>query len=178
MTPPRVVLDTNVVISALVFAGRRLEWMRDAWASARITPLISRAVAAELIRVLEYPRFRLSAGEREILLGDYLPVCEVVRVARTTTALIPECRDPDDRIFLELALAGKADFLVTGDADLLSLAARFSVPIVTAERLRVRIEGGLESTAGERAPARYTTTRGGNAKARRRAPKTRSRAMA
>ena len=155
-----------------------MDWLREAWASGRITPLISRAAAGELIRVLEYPRFRLSAVERVILLGDYLPVCEVVRVARTTTALIPECRDPDDRVFLELALAGKADFLVTGDADLLSLAARFSVPIVTAERLRVRIEGGLESTAGERAPARYTTTRGGNAKARRRAPKRRSRATA
>lgn len=155
-----------------------MDWLREAWASGRITPLISRAAAGELIRVLEYPRFRLSAGEREILLGDYLPVCEVVRVPRTTTALIPECRDPDDRVFLELALAGKADFLVTGDADLLSLADGFSVPIVTAERLRVRIERGPESTARERSPARYTATRGGKAKGRRRAPKARSRAMA
>ena len=51
---------------------------------------------------------------------------------------VPECRDPFNRPFLELALAGGADALVTGDADLLALADLFAVPILTPAALRKR----------------------------------------
>jgi putative PIN family toxin of toxin-antitoxin system len=146
----RAVLDTNVVVSALVFSSGRTAWLREAWQSGAVRPLVSRAVVAELLRVLEYPKFGLDREEREILLGDYLPACEVVRVSRKSRAL-PECRDPDDRAFLELALAGKADWLVTGDGDLLALARKFPVPIVSPEQFRVAL-----STASEpRAPRGY-----------------------
>lgn len=86
--------------------------------------------------MLEYPKFRLQPDEREILLGEYLPWCEVVDPKRPGP--VPQCRDAGDRIFLELALAAKADFLVTGDGDLLSLEKQFAVPIVTAERFRTQ----------------------------------------
>jgi len=46
----------------------------------------------------------------------------------------PACRDPFDVSFLQLAIAGKADLLVTGDHHLLALAGRFSCPIVAADR--------------------------------------------
>ena len=132
--PPRTVLDTNLVLSALVFREGRLAALREAWQGRRVVPLASKVTAAELIRVLAYPKFRLSAGEREELLADYLPHCTAVRVPQPQTK-IPDCRDPFDRPFLELAAAGKADYLVTGDRDLLSLAGRFVCPIVTAEEL-------------------------------------------
>ena len=135
MTVARAVLDTNVVVSALVFSHGRVAWLRAAWQAGAVKPLISRAVVTELIRVLEYPKFRLEPEEREILLGDYLPACEVVRVAGKQRN-IPDCRDPDDRKFLELAVAGKAQWLVTGDADLQALAPAFRIPIVTVERFR------------------------------------------
>lgn len=146
----RVVLDTNVVVSALVFSRGRLDWLRGAWQTGRILPLISRPIAQELIRVLEYPKFRLEPEDREVLLGDYLPACEVVRRTRGLGGH-PRCRDPHDRMFLEVAVAGGADLLVTGDADLLALAGEFPVAIVDAEGLRTR----LGQTLSERAPRHY-----------------------
>jgi putative PIN family toxin of toxin-antitoxin system len=137
MTQPRVVLDTNVLLSALLFHAGSLSWLRQAWRSRTICPLVSRGTTAELLRVLSYPKFRLTAGEREDLLGDYLPWCETVRVAKRSR--IPLCRDPFDRPFLELALAGKADALLTGDKDLLALAGVFTVPILAPAAFRNRL---------------------------------------
>ena len=128
-SPPRWVLDTKVVLSALLFPSGRLTWLRDAWRSGAIVPLASGGTTTELIRVLHYPRFGLAPSEQEELLADYLPYCESV-IASGTIA-IPECRDPRDRPFLELALAGEADALVTGDKDLLALADAFTIPIIS-----------------------------------------------
>jgi len=138
---PRLVLDTNVLLSALLFRGGSLSWLRDAWKAEAVRPLASRDTAAELIRVLAYPKFRLTAEEREDLLGDYLPWCETVAVSNPPA--VPECRDPFDRPFLELAAVSRADALVTGDGDLLALAGAFSIPILTPAALRVRLEGAV-----------------------------------
>ncbi len=135
MTPPRLVLDTNILLSALLFHSGRLSWLRGAWSSGRIRPLAGRETTAELIRVLGYPKFRLSEADRQDLLEDYLPFCETVAVPDPPPA-VPECRDPFDRPFLELALTGRADALVTGDADLQALADIFAVPILTPAGLR------------------------------------------
>lgn len=121
MTPPRVVLDTNVVLSALLFTGTTASRLRTGWQSRRLVPLASRATAGELVRALGYPKFRLSAAEREDLLADYLPWVQVVRIPEPPPA-VPRCRDPGDVQFLHLAVAGKARALVTGDRDLLALA--------------------------------------------------------
>ena len=95
MTPPRPVLDTNVLVSALVFHAGASSWLRQAWRSETIRPLASRDTVAELLRVLSYPKFHLTDDDREDLLGDYLPWCETVTVPRSTEA--PDCRDPGDR---------------------------------------------------------------------------------
>ena len=54
-------------------------------------------------------------------------------------ARLPACRDEDDRVFLHLAYAAKADALVTGDADLLAVAAKSKIPILTPDALKQRI---------------------------------------
>ena len=131
--PPRVVIDTNLVLSALVFAQGRLTPLRQAWQAQRIRPLVSRVTAAELIRVLAYPKFRLTPEEQRELLADYLPCCETVRIPDPPPKT-PACRDAFDVPFLQLALAGKAKALVTGDRGLLSLARGFACPILSAER--------------------------------------------
>jgi putative PIN family toxin of toxin-antitoxin system len=137
MTQPRVVLDTNVLLSALLFHAGSLSWLRHAWHEQTVRPLASRDTTAELIRVLSYPKFRLTPDEREDLLGDYLPWCETVKVPKG--AKIPHCRDPFDRPFLELALAAEADALITGDKDLLALAGVFAVPILAPAAFQGRI---------------------------------------
>lgn len=65
----RAVFDTNVVVSALVF-GRRLAWLRQAWAAGALVPVVCRPTVDELLRVLAYPKFRLAPAERQALLED------------------------------------------------------------------------------------------------------------
>lgn len=129
---PRVVLDTNVVLSALVFAGGTLARVRHAWHEKRFEPLASAATADELARAIAYPRFKLTSLEQQELLADYLPYCTVVGMPAKLPK-VPQCRDPDDVPFLHLAVAGDADYLVTGDKDLLAIAARFACPIIPPE---------------------------------------------
>ena len=138
MKPPRIVLDTNVLLSALLFHAGALSWLRLAWQSEAIHPLASHDTTTELIRVLSYPKFKLTSDEREDLLGDYLPWCETVTVPNKIK--LPDCRDPFDRPFLALALTAKADALITGDKDLLVLSHLFAVPILTPAVFRDRMQ--------------------------------------
>ena len=148
MTSRRLVPDTNVLLSALVFHADSLAWLRHAWHSGTVRPLASRDTTTELVRVLHYPKFRLTRDEREDLLGDYLPWCETVLVSNPID--VPDCRDPFDRPFLELALTAGADALLTGDRDLLVLADVFPVPILIPAAFRQRLCGpSIESDAGE-----------------------------
>ena len=137
MTASRVVLDTNVLVSALVFRTGNPAALRTAWQAERIRPMASHETASELIRVLAYPKFQLTDIERQDLLAEYLPWCETITVP--ADIVVPEVRDPNDLMFLRLALAGEADALVTGDQDLLSLMD-FPVPIVTPVGLREMLD--------------------------------------
>ena len=73
------------------------------------------------MRVLAYPKFRLAAEEQVELLADVMPWMHVVRIPDPPPT-VPHCRDPFDVPFLQLAVAGKARALVSGDRDLLALA--------------------------------------------------------
>lgn len=129
----RVVFDTNTVLSALLFANGRLSWLREHWRGGGCVPLLSRATAAELTRVLAYPKFRLSVIDRHELLAEFLPFCEVVEV-KSQCAVV--CRDTNDQPFLDLAQCGRADLLISGDRDLLGLAGKTSFGIETPEAYR------------------------------------------
>ena len=125
MKPPvRAVLDTNVVLSALVFRGGAAGHLRLAWQRGQVIPLVSAVTFQELLRVLAYPKFGLSPDEQDELLADYLPYVETVRIPQPPPA-VPECRDVLDLPFLQLAVTGKAEVLVSGDRDLLAIAAEF-----------------------------------------------------
>ena len=132
----RVVLDTNVVLSALVFRAGAAGQVRQAWQRGLVLPLASTATAQELVRVLAYAKFRLSKAEQDELLADYLPYAETVRIPQPPPT-VPDCRDVLDLPFMHLAMAGKAQVLVSGDRDLLAIAAEFertsACPIVSLE---------------------------------------------
>ncbi len=130
---PSVVIDTNLVLSALLFDQGRLAPLRHTWQGAHCLPLVSSVTVAELLRALAYPKFKLSAAEQQEMLADYLPYCATVRMPVKPPAT-PACRDLFDVPFLQLAVAGKADYLVSGDQDLLSLAGQFICPIITANQ--------------------------------------------
>ena len=135
---PRVVLDTNIVLSALLFSGGRVAWLRHAWQSRQMQPLVCKATASELLRVLTYPKFKLTEAEQQDLLADFLPYTDAVSLPDPWPDL-PLCRDEHDQVFLALAVAGKADFLVTGDADLLALRESFSGLIMTVDEFRTQL---------------------------------------
>ena len=114
----RVVLDTNCIISALLFSSPALAWLRQSWQGGEIAPLVSKDTVNELLRVLAYPKFMLTQAEQGLLLADFLPYAETV-VAFDIPDNLPIVRDQVDQMFLNLAVAGKAEALVTGDNELL-----------------------------------------------------------
>lgn len=134
--PRRVVFDTNVVLSALLFSAGRLAWLRVHWREGDVVPLISPATARELTRVLAYPKFRLSQQHRIELLTLYIPDCESLDAEDKCRV---ECRDRKDQPLLDLAQSGKAEVLVTGDEDLLALAGQTVFLIETPEDYRRRV---------------------------------------
>ena len=127
---PTVVLDTNTVLSALLFNQSTLSQLRLFWQSEQLIPLASKATISELLRVLAYPKFKLSSLEQRSFLDEYLPYIQTI----TKLEALPEptiCKDSNDVMFLELTLAGDADFLITGDKDLLVLLQIFQFKIIT-----------------------------------------------
>jgi len=132
---PRAVIDTNVVVSAFVFRAGTLAWLREAVVNGALIPLVSEKTLAELVRVLAYPRFRLTAEDRENIIVHYMEHAEAIKQPRTR-ARLPRCRDPHDEMFIRLAYAAKADAIVTGDEDLLTLAPDSSIPILTPVAFR------------------------------------------
>ena len=136
--PPRVVLDTHCIVSALLFSRRRLAWMRRNWQSGRFIPLVSRVTAKELIRVLAYLKFKLDAADREALLADYLPYAEAFTPSDELSP--PGLRDPADAMFIALAQQARAEALVSGDADILALRETLSVPVMEPARFQTWLE--------------------------------------
>lgn len=132
-----MVLDTNVVLSALLFGGPAGA-VRRAWQAGALTPVVCRATAIELIRVLTYPKFRLAEADRAALLEEFLPWCETV-VLPDPPPPTPACDDDDDVVFAQLAIACGADALVSGDAAVLALKGRLTVPVLTIAEVLARI---------------------------------------
>lgn len=114
----RIVIDTNVLISALLFGGAPGELI-ELWKKRRIAPLISEEIMSEYLRVMAYPKFQLSEGEiNYILHREILPYFEVVE-AKTGPTIIPQ--DPEDDKFIRCADAGNAATIISGDRHLLAL---------------------------------------------------------
>jgi putative PIN family toxin of toxin-antitoxin system len=113
----RAVLDTNVLLSAL--RGGRTRAILIALAAGRFQLLSSPPLTRELRLVLARPEWRkaLDAADCRELLSIITEASHIVHPTQRITA----CRDPEDNALLECALAGHADYLVTGDRDLLVL---------------------------------------------------------
>jgi len=139
----RLVFDTNSAVSALLFDKGHLAWLRTFWRRSEHQPLASKATVQELIRVLAYPKFTLEEQEIKALLADYLPFVESVtlpsNILLENKQSLPRCRDTKDQMFIKLASAGKTDVLITGDADLLSMADACPFIIETPADFRRRI---------------------------------------
>jgi len=104
-----------------------MAWLRHSWQSGAIIPLVSKETVSELLKVLDYPKFKLTKTEQLLLLADFLPYAETV-ISLEVPLNLPVIRDKADQKFMTLAVAGNADALVTGDNDLLVIKDLFKTP--------------------------------------------------
>ena len=144
--PPRLVLDTNVVMDLFHFQAHPLAPLVAAVESGGVVCLANTKTLAELARVTGYPQFRLEPSDQQRLFDHYRRHVVLVGDALPLDApRLPKCRDPDDQMFLELALAGHADMLISRDNLVLKLAKARNRPcpfaIVTPEQALQRLFG-------------------------------------
>lgn len=124
----RVVLDTNAIVSALLFSGISSELV-SLWQKGLITLLLSREILDEYLRVFSYPKFELTEEEiKELIQEEILPYAEVVKPKRRLRVVQ---RDPSDDKFIECAVAGKARVIISGDKDLLFLGRYRQIRILS-----------------------------------------------
>ena len=133
----KVVIDTNVIISALLLGGKPGELI-PLWQNRRIEPIVSRDIVDEYIRVLAYPKFELAEKEIQFLVySQLLPYFEIVETSQGEI-FIPN--DPSDDKFIQCALAGNAKVIVSGDIHLLSLKLYQDIHILSpAEFLKTAL---------------------------------------
>jgi len=113
----RLILDTNLWISFLI--SSKYEKLDELLFNEKCKLLFSQELLEEFVTVAKRPKLKkyISRDELEDLLETIDEVAEIVNV----TSEISQCRDPKDNFLLSLAIDGKADFLLTGDKDLLVL---------------------------------------------------------
>lgn len=138
--PPRVVIDTASVMSALMFGGEQLTRLRRAWRHGYCRPLVCKATTLTLMQTLGQPRLGLSAAEQQQMLGGYLPYALKVRVPAADNGTGDT---PSGLALVQLAMAGRAHVLVSGDAELLALDGRLPCAVMALDpflRLLQRLE--------------------------------------
>ena len=130
---PRLVIDTNVFVSGLISAEGPPALILRAVRDKRAVHLVSDPIVEEYLRVLDYPRIRKFSKITDSFVADiaaYL-VYQTERVELRSR--IKMSVDPDDDVFLNPAVDGRATLLVTGDkTDLLALRKVDSIPIVSS----------------------------------------------
>ena len=120
-SPPRLVLDTNVLLDLWVFDDMRARPLRAALEAHRIAALRNGASVDEFTQVILRERFKLSTERRFDILRQWDRIaCDVPQVVKAPIV----ASDPDDQMFLDLAYSAPADCLVTRDKALLRLARR------------------------------------------------------
>jgi len=130
---PRLVIDTNVFVSGLISEAGSPAQILKAIQHKRVIHLVSDPIAEEYLRVLDYPQIRKFKKISDEFVADiaaYL-VYQTERIELESNIKLSP--DPDDDVFLETAVDGRAHLLITNDkADLLSLQAVEGIPIVSA----------------------------------------------
>lgn len=133
---PRAVLDTNVIVSGLGWRGAPAAIL-DAVSDGRLVLVTSAPLLAELRRVLEYPKLAkvIQGGPQ---LADLVAASGVVVAPSRVLTVVS---DDDDNRVLEAAIEGAADYIVSGDADLLDLGSFQGIPIITPGEFAATVLG-------------------------------------
>ncbi len=146
----RVVLDTNVWVSALLNPRGYPAQVLTALVSGRFTLLISTPLVDELAEVLARPRIARKYGVTQTDIDELVTLLRGRGIEVTVTGSIHLCRDPDDDIVLETAFRGKADTMVSrdedikGDAELGTLLQAAGIEVLSVARFLAALEAEVE----------------------------------
>lgn len=125
----RAVVDTNILIRAVIKPAGTVAPVLHELRNGAYTMLYSRELLAELADVLNRPRIRGKYGISDADIHTVLALILLRGEAVEPQRRIAACRDPKDDKFLEVAVAGRADIIVSGDQDLLILDPFEGIPI-------------------------------------------------
>ncbi|PSQ33560.1 putative toxin-antitoxin system toxin component, PIN family [Halobacteriales archaeon SW_10_68_16] len=140
MGATRVVFDTNVLVSALGFGGPPLAALLRVF-DADVQLLASRETLDELDRVMRYDRLPFTVSERKQYLRILRDEVELIRPDADIDAV---ARDPDDNMFLECAVDGEAQYLVSGDDHLRDLGSFRDVRILSPAAFLVEVDDSVD----------------------------------
>jgi putative PIN family toxin of toxin-antitoxin system len=140
MTNLRIVLDTNIFISALLSVNS-IPFQVMELVFAKHCLLRSEVTVNELKRVLFRKKFDryITNEERYIFLAKFLTVAESIQIVKTFDV----CRNVKDNCFLDLAVNGRANLIITGDDDLLTLNPFHEIEIIQPMAFLNRFNGGV-----------------------------------
>lgn len=137
----RVVLDTNVVVSGLLWGGTP-ERLIEAAGEGSLKLVASETLIAELARILERGKFSAKLGKKQLtaaqIVARYRELAETVHAPSVEA---PALRDPDDAAVLACALAARAQAIVSGDDDLHALGSYQGIPVLSPAQCLARISG-------------------------------------
>ena len=133
----RVVLDTNVLVSAIISDGKSRELLKKGITN-QYSILISDLILKELIVVLRRPKFKISEDEIQRTILAAIRTADVVNV-KTKIKAVKE--DPKDDMIIETAIDGGADIIVTGDNHLLALETFKGINVTTVEKMLAYLQG-------------------------------------
>ena len=122
----RIVIDTNVVASGIVFGGKP-EWLLELAIKNDVEMCVSPQILAEYDEIIARLSAKYPNRTIAISLKDLTDNALLISPSQTITV----CRDPDDNKFIECAMEGKCLYIVSGDNDLLDLRSYADVEIVT-----------------------------------------------
>ena len=131
----RVVLDTNVLISAILFGSKPRRILEKA-IRGEIRLYLSEPMLEELKGVLQRSKFDYSPEMIQIILTELTGVADLVNPSKTIN-IVPE--DPEDNRILECAVAAKADYVITGDSHLLKLNKYLNIDVLNAATFLERL---------------------------------------
>ena len=148
--PPRVVLDTNIVLDWLVFEDGGMPLLMAAINQRRVSIVTNASCVDELVRVLTYPNFKLDIDAQAQALARYHAFAEFVPARASLLGIVPRCRDQDDQKFLELAAHAGAAALVSKDNAVLglkrSMLARFGCEVLGPSQTAAWLQRVLPAT--------------------------------
>jgi putative PIN family toxin of toxin-antitoxin system len=126
----RVVVDTNILVRAMIRPQGTVGPVLLRLRQGEYSLLYARPLLEELVDVLNRPRIRGKYGLTDRDIQTVVGLILLRGEETASTKRIAACRDPKDDKFLEVAVSGRADVIVTGDEDLLALHPYAGIPIV------------------------------------------------